>query len=346
MFKIPSETLKWLLEDENPPVRNLTKQNLLGEELSEKEMEQVDEYKPIKTILSLMKKDGSWNDPKNPYKKYTGNYWQYIFLCDMNANTLNEQIKKASNNILNYQLPDGGFSHRLNFKKPILCLSANLLRSLVHFGYGNNEKVQIGIDMLVSHITEHRGVVCYDPIYILLNDCQMALTKNLSLFSTIDIENRNPDILKAIKIIEEKIAENQVFRYIPAGAKDFKKAIKGKKVSEIRKIKARMTNKPEKMMKTENKSSWKKFSFPLSYTSDILDTLYWLAKADVQDRQEFGEAIEVVINKMDNSGYWINESSYRNPFSVEIEKKNEKSKWLTYRACYILKKYRKIEFQD
>jgi hypothetical protein len=344
MATLPVETLNWLLENDNPPVRNLTKKFLLSEEISEEELQEVNNYEPIKTILSLMKNDGSWNDHKDPYKKYTGSYWQFIFLCEMHANPNNESIKKAALRILDYQLTDGGFSHKLSFKKPIICLTANILRSLVYFGYIEQESVQMGIDMITNHIIDNQGVVCHDPNYILLSDCQMALTKVLALFATLEAKDRSKNIQKAVPILGKKIAENRVFQYVPTGAKEYKKLIKGKKVAEIRQIKTSMTKNPDNMVKTEEKRSWKKFSFPNSYTSDTLEVLYWLAKADVAYQQEYEKAINLVITKMDESGKWMNENVFKNPMLVEIEAKNTFSKWLTFRACYVLKKFRNMTF--
>ncbi|MFX0173404.1 MAG: hypothetical protein ACFE9L_16040, partial [Candidatus Hodarchaeota archaeon] len=151
-ISLPKNTLKWLLEDNNPPVRNLTMIHLGHKKPTELELEQVNEYYPIKTILSLIKPDGSWTDLKNPYKKYTGNYWQYIFLCDLNTNPDNDLIKKSSEHILSYQLPNGGFLHSLGFKKPIICLTANILRSLIYFGYEDDKRVLKGIDLVTHHI--------------------------------------------------------------------------------------------------------------------------------------------------------------------------------------------------
>lgn len=345
LVNIPQKTLLWLLEDNNPPVRNLTREFLQNKRPTEAELAQVNEYPPIKTILSFMKPDGSWSDPKNPYKKYTGNYWQLIFLCDLNADSSSELIHQACEHIFSYELENGGFSHRLGYKLPITCLTANILRSLIYFGYENDFRVQKGIQMITEHLIKNKGIICGAPIYNLLPDCQIALSKVLAMYSYLNEENYSLDIKKAVKIVEDKIIENYVFRYVPEGAKEFRKAIKGKKTPEIRKIKARMLKQPDKMKKNVEKRSWKAFGFPHSYTSDILDTLFWLAKIKFKDRPEFKEAIDLVINRMNPSGYWINENKFRNPMLAEIEPKKAPSKWLTFRASFVLKKFRGLEFQ-
>ena len=118
--------------------------------------------------------------------------------------------------------------------------------------------------------------------------------------------------------------------------------IRGKKSEEIRKIRKRFLSRPEVLEKTEIKKSWLKFGFPQSYTSDTLETLYWLVVSKIPYHKEFNEAIQHVIKSMDASGYWVNHSAFRNPMLVEIEAKKAPSKWLTFRACFMLKNYCKL----
>lgn len=341
---LPQKTLGWLLGDDNPPVRNLTKKYLQNQNPTDSEIQQINDYPPIKKILSLMNPDGSWNDRTKPYRKYVGSYWQFIFLCDLNANPMIDNISKAAEQIFSYQLPNGDFPHELKLKKGIICLTANLLRSFIHFGYEEDTRVQNGIELVTKHIIDNQGVCCFDQLGSLLPDCQMALTKVLEMY--VGMTRKNQQIQTAINIIEKKIVENRVLYYVPKGSTEYQKAIKGKKVGEVRQIKTRMQKQSTKLKKTEIKSSWKRFGFPHSYTSDALETMYWLAMNNSQYHEEFREAIELVIKRMDSLGYWINENNFRNPMLVEIEPQKTSSKWLTFRACYVLRKYWNLRFQD
>ncbi|MHA1969109.1 MAG: hypothetical protein ACW964_15085, partial [Candidatus Hodarchaeales archaeon] len=134
--------------------------------------------------------------------------------------------------------------------------------------------------------------------------------------------------------------------YIPQGAKEFRKAIKGKKTAEIRQIKSKMSKQPEMMKKTEIKSSWKRFGFPNSYTSDALETLYWMAMIGTTKSSELDAPIDLVIQRKNRSGYWTNEISFRSPLLVEIEPKKTSSKWLTFRAYFVLKTFRDLRLES
>ena len=341
----PESTLNWLLEDNNYPIRNLTKENLLNLSLSKEEINQVNDYIPIKHLISQIKPNGTWGNPKNPYKKYTGDYWQLIFLSDLNANP-DESINKASMKILSYQLLGGGFTHKIGSKFSLICLTANIIRSLIHFEI-EDDRVQKGIDFVTDHIINNLGIHCApDPLYTLLPDCQMALTKVLAMYTKLNTDLYDEKVKKAKKIVEKKIIGNRIYKYLPVGSKEFQKKIRGKKTKEIRKIRESLVNKPEKLDKSEVKKSWMKFGFPLSYTSDILETLFWLSMSKTPYHDEFDEAIGHLITSMNPSGYWTNQIAYRNPMLVTIERKNDPSKWLTFRACYVLKNYCNLVFQD
>ena len=92
------------------------------------------------------------------------------------------------------------------------------------------------------------------------------------------------------------------------------------------------------------KKSWLRFGFPQSYTSDILETLYYLAKLDLSVRREYSDALQIVISRMQEDKRWINDNNFKSPMLVTIEPKNAPSKWITFRACFVLKKYANLEF--
>lgn len=61
---------------------------------------------------------------------------------------------------------------------------------------------------------------------------------------------------------------------------------------------------------------------------------------------ELDDAIDLVIQCKNHSGYWNNEINFRSPFLTAIEPKNSPSKWLTFRAYYILKTFRELRFES
>jgi hypothetical protein len=74
------------------------------------------------------------------------------------------------------------------------------------------------------------------------------------------------------------------------------------------------------------------------YQTDILEIAGILVELGIKDKR-MGEAIEKIVSKQDNKGQWNLESTFNGRFQVNIEKKDKPSKWLTYRALRVLKKY-------
>lgn len=342
---VPKSTVEWLLEKENPSVRNLTKLHLLKQSLSEQEIAEVNTFSPIKQLLEGIQSDGLWQGTNNPYHKYTGDYWQFIFLRELQATVTDQILTKTCPKIASFQLESGGFSHKKGYNRMITCLTANLIHSFLYFGY-NDDKIIKGLNLITNSIIEHQGVICDpNPTYNLLSDCQMALTKVLGMASQLKPEDRDSSIKKAIKIIEQKLLENEIYKYIPVGASKFYKEIKNKKTSEIRKIREKYVADINLIEKGVPKKSWLKFGFPHSYTSDILETLYYVAKLDLPFRSEYSDALKIIISKMQGNGRWINENNLKSPMLVTIEPKSTSSKWITYRACFVLQKYSNLEFK-
>lgn len=78
------QAIDWLLEDDSPPVRYLTLKHLLGKPEAAPELalakSRLMEYNVTQGILRHG--DRFWDDDEDAYKKYTGKYWQVIFLAN------------------------------------------------------------------------------------------------------------------------------------------------------------------------------------------------------------------------------------------------------------------------
>ncbi len=49
--------------------------------------------------------------------------------------------------------------------------------------------------------------------------------------------------------------------------------------------------------------------------------------------------MDLVVSKQTNEGKWLLENSFNGKFQVNIEKKNQESKWVTLKALVALKRY-------
>jgi len=84
-------------------------------------------------------------------------------------------------------------------------------------------------------------------------------------------------------------------------------------------------------------SSWFKFGYPLGYVADVLQNLEVLVALGQAAAPQLARALELVEDKQDSQGRWRMEYSYNGKMWVNIEKKGQRSKWITLRAVRVLK---------
>jgi hypothetical protein len=149
-----ADPLDWLLETADPAVRHLVLRQLLdqpGDEpdvaASRREAMAAD---PIASILAAQAPDGHWEKPGPGYAtKYRGTVWQLIFLDQLGADPENAGVRRACEYVLSHsQADNGGFgaSGVASAGPPpssrvIHCLTGNLLRALIGFGWLDDTRV-------------------------------------------------------------------------------------------------------------------------------------------------------------------------------------------------------------
>ena len=89
----------------------------------------------------------------------------------------------------------------------------------------------------------------------------------------------------------------------------------------------------------ENRVSpnWFKLGFPSGYVADMLQNLEVLADLGHARDPRLAHAIEFVLSKQDGLGRWKNEFAYDRTTWVPLERTRSPSKWVTLRACRVLK---------
>ena len=88
---------------------------------------------------------------------------------------------------------------------------------------------------------------------------------------------------------------------------------------------------------TNVSSSWFKLGFPSGYVADVLQNLEVLAELGRAKDPGLSNAIEWLLSLQDADGCWKNRYAYNGKTWVDFEKQGAPSKWVTLRACYVLK---------
>ncbi|MFC2036207.1 nitrogen fixation protein NifH, partial [Chloroflexota bacterium] len=90
-------------------------------------------------------------------------------------------------------------------------------------------------------------------------------------------------------------------------------------------------------MGTKPSSSWFKFGYPIGYITDFLQNLEVLTALEQAREPRLENALNLLIDKQDNQGRWLLEHTYNGKSWIDIEKKGQPSKWITFRALKVLK---------
>jgi len=299
----------WLLEEDNPSVRYHALRSLM--ELPEGDRQVIAarraimEIGPVPAILAAQHEDGYWVKPGTGYRpKYQGTIWQLMLLGHFAADGSDERVARACEYVLTHSTAgNGAFSVTGAPSVAIDCLNGNLIHAFYRLGWGHDERVQAALRQLCSRISE-KHFECAANAKL---SCAWGAVKALLAFSAVPPGERNSDVKSAIEEgAEFLLSRNLAVADYPCW----------ERVS----------------------STWQKFCFPTTYSSNVLEALHALSALGYGAQPALRDAIRLVLSKQDWQGRWKMESSLNGKMWVDIEAKGKPSKWVTLQALQTLKK--------
>jgi hypothetical protein len=328
---VRADPLPWLLAEDTPSVRAATLQRLLGAPADAPEVcrarRAAMDADPIKAVLAAQDPAGWWVKPGPGYSpKYRGTVWQVIFLDQLGADPVHPKIVRACDYVLAWSSAGaGGFGASGAGKeaKPppatvLHCLTGNLLRAMIGFGRLDDAPVRASVEWAARAITgdgvqrwyasgtSGPGFACG------ANEgqpCAWGAVKELSALARIPPARRSALTRRAV---EAGVAF--LFSRDPAAA-DY----------------------PMGWGNTKPNSSWFKPGFPVFYVSDVLQNLEVLAELGHGRDPRLARALAWVEAGQDEQGRWRNRYAYNGRTWVDIEPQGQPSKWVTLRACSVLR---------
>ncbi len=327
---LKDDPLPWLLEGNTPAVRHLALRQLLDQPENAPDVRHARatamQTDPIASILAAQHPDGFWVKPGPGYApKYRGTVWQVIFLDQVGADGRDSRVRAACEYVLSHsQAEAGGFAASGGVNTPpapfrvIHCLNGNLLRALIGFGWLEDEGVQHAIDWEARAITGEGFSHYYQSgtsgpgFCCAANErlpCAWGAIKGLLALARIPPERRAPQVERAI---QQGVAF--LFSCDPATAAY-----------------------PAGYGNVKPSQSWFKLGFPSGYVADVLQNLTVLCELGFAKDVRLQPAIEWLLGKQDQAGRWRNQYAYNGKTWVDFERQGQPSKWVTLRACSVLK---------
>jgi len=320
----------WLLDEETPAVRHLALRQLCDRPPDDPDVRTALATAmvthPISAILAAQDPEGWWGRPGSGYgPKYASTVWTAVFLDQLGADGDDARIRNACAYLLDHtQTTSGGFGAvasgdaRPAPSTAIHCLNGNVLRALIGFGWLDDERVGRSIDWQAAAITGEGDIRFYrssmpGPGFRCgANDgqpCAWGATKAILALARIPPERRAPHVQRAIDAgVAFLLSRDPATADYPMGYGN-----------------------------TRPNSSWFKVGFPSGYVTDVLQVLEALCEAGAAGDPRLGPAIDWLIAGQDDRGRWVNRYAYTGKMVVDIDVQGQPSRWVTLRACRVLK---------
>ncbi|MDH4139982.1 MAG: hypothetical protein OEV43_05360 [Coriobacteriia bacterium] len=336
---VPSGTIDWLTESDNPAVATLVRRHLLGEKDSpdlDALWARRNQYAPVDRILEAMRDDGSWLAPERDYKKYEGSLWQIHFLGELYANPDDERVQRAVAYAFSRQLEDGSWSANGRPAGASPCLTANVGRALARMGHAADERIVAAIGYCAELYGTLGYLGCRDMRDFALNGyCHMVAPKILLLLGEVPKKSWPTDAPALRDACVAALRDKQIFRCLPREFKEFQAQVWPAPAAERSEVRERFLAE-HSPLHYDDKPGWLRFGYPLSYNSDALEALLALAAVGETRRPEYKPALEVVRDAADGEMRWKMRTSFNGKMLADVEVKGKPSKWLTWRALKVL----------
>ena len=326
--RLDADPRPWLLGEDTPAVRAATLQQLCDRPAGDPEVVAARaaamRTDPIRSVLDAQHAEGWWAKPGAGYSpKYVATVWQLIFLDQLGADGGDGRVQRACDYVLAHaQAAGGGFaaSGAKTLEPPppdrvIHCLNGNLVRALIGFGRAGDPRVQAAVDWAARAITGDGPFFAAGTsgpnFACAANDgrpCAWGAVKELLGLARIPEAQRSPLVDAAIGAgVELLLSRDPAVADYPMPAGD-----------------------------TRPSPLWFTPGFPLGYTADVLQNLEVLADLGYAADPRLENALEWVVSRQDG-GRWVNRCAYNGRTVVDIEPQGRPSKWVTLRACAVLK---------
>ncbi len=326
-----ADALGWLLEPRDPPVRLHALTDILHFPSDSKESVSMRKvllsYEPVKRILKAQTDEGYWPPENTCYKpKFTATVWPLILLGEMGVPS-EARIKKACERFLSlHQMDNGAFSWVSNQDKRRKmeeepCLTGNMIRTLIVFGYLEDPRVQRAIEWMPEQQQEDGGWNCDYPYRHVTHSSFMSTIEPLWAYSEIP----NARWTKKMKRSIDRGAEFLLMHHV------YKSDHHDWRPTEFWPIQfwGEQTT---------------KFHFPMYYYYDALHGLRVLTKLGYGHDERVRDAAHLVLSKKTPKGKWLLEGDWlrewkgktrvkRRKAIVNLESLMKPSKWVTLN-CY------------
>lgn len=324
------DPLPWLLDEASPAVRHLTLLQLLDRDPTDPEVLAAGAAAmaapPIATILASQSPEGWWFGPGAGYlPKYLSTVWNVVFLDQLGADGRDRRVRAGCEYLIAHaQTSNGGFGAVTSGDRvpppstAAHCLTGNVLRALLGFDFLEDDRVQRSLAWQAAAITGEGTITFYKSslpgpgFRCGANDgqpCAWGATKAVLALARVPAERRSEPVRAALAAgVEFLLGHDPATADYPMGYGNAKP-----------------------------NGSWFKLGFPSGYVADVLQVLEALCEAGAAGDPRLRHSVEWLLEQQDERGRWANRYAYQGKMVCDIDRPGEPSRWVTLRACRVLK---------
>lgn len=328
--QLRGDPMPWLLDEATPAVRHLALVQLEDRATDDPSVLAASaaamRTHPISTILAAQDPAGWWSKPGAGYgPKYQSTVWSTIFLDQLGADGSDPRVRTTCEYMLEHTATsNGGFGAVVSGERNpppssvIHCLNGNLLRAYIGFGWLDDPRVQRALAWQAAAITGEGAITYYKSslpgpgFRCGANNgepCAWGAVKAVLALARVPAERRTPAVQCALDAGVEFLLSRD-----PATA-DY----------------------PMGYGQAKPNGSWFKLGFPSGYVADVLQVLEALCEAGAATDPRLARAVDWVLGQQDAQGRWANRYAYQGKMVCDIDAPGKPSKWVTLRACRVLK---------
>jgi hypothetical protein len=350
VVQLDSGTKDWLLDPADPALRAKVLTDLLDRTEDDPEVIEARRRIPgqpfVKASLAGFA-DGTI-PPFHDYQKYRGIGWTMAHLSEMDAPGDHPTIRLGIEHILSSTKKATRVQRRevapfkgcqpVYWMHPIACLVARMVTVLTRYGLADHEVTRGARGTLLHLHQPGLGFACQTIDYSLLPGCVMTVPEVLKCWLTLPEEERAPEENGAIRDSVALLRKFALYKYVPVEAKEFGEITYKRPVADIRELKQQWIA-DGRLDERMEKKNWLKFSFPLSYNTDLLEVMLVLGEARRQFGEEvvphdelINEALQLILSKQTKDGRWKMVGGQNGKMWADLDQKGKPSPWITYRA--------------
>jgi len=319
------DTIRWVLNEENPSARYLALRYLLGRDAGDPQVRaaraEIPGWGPARAILDAQWPAGYWVAPGPGYSpRHKGTVWQVIFLAALGA-PLTPAIARACETVLRHsRLPDGRFTAGKTARDAVACLNGNLLRAMYRFGY-DDPRVEDSLEALAEMVRRDRFCCRFNapqPLPARMDaglPCLSGAVKALGAFV------EAPESCRS-KAVNDALEAAVIFLTSGTEAEGHSRLSGGDYLTAC----------------SDAASRWHQFTFPPDDLADLLEALDALGRADVPPPSELQHALALIRAKRGTDGAWQLERTPENTWA-DFGTPGQSNRWVTIRALAVLQRW-------